>query len=399
LPGNDGRFELTVLFDTYTQAMLDRRGENLTFSHEKVRERLAWLARRMDKHNQALFLIERLQPSWLPSYRWKWAYLLGTRLFAGLVVSIMMWLYWLIIRINVPPFGTVWSQKVAQVVPGHAAETDLWLMLFLGLSMGFLTAVFDALHYKWIADRGYPQVDKRKRLIAKTAVISFITGSLTALFTGIFDNAYIAISYGVVVAVPFGLNVYFVYGSNLRDDIRTVAALSWTWFGAFIGLLIGLGLATIAELVEWNLYGTTQIVPTYLSSGLVFILLGGLRGHRVSATSNPNQGVWLSATNALMASVIVGLTILVVTTVVWQISFLGFIAGTLSVLVALFIYGGGNVANHFYLRFLLWMTKDLSWDLVSFLEFSVDRVFLHRVGGGYLFTHQTLQNYFASRGS
>jgi hypothetical protein len=220
---------------------------------------------------------------------------------------------------------------------------------------------------------------------------------LTALFTGIFDNAYIAISFGVVVAVPFGLNVYFVYGSNLRDDIRTVAALSWTWVGAFIGLLIGLGLATVAELVEWNLYETTQIVPTYLSSGLVFILLGGLRGHRVSATNNPNQGIWLSATNALMASVIVGLTMSIVTAVVWQNLFLGFIAGTLSILIALFLYGGGNVVNHFYLRFLLWLTKDLSWDLVSFLEFSVNRVFLHRVGGGYLFTHQTLQAYFAQR--
>ena len=61
------------------------------------------------------------------------------------------------------------------------------------------------------------------------------------------------------------------------------------------------------------------------------------------------------------------------------------------------MYGGGNVANHFYLRFLLWLTKDLSWDLVAFLEFCVNRVFLHRVGGGYLFIHQTLQAYFVAR--
>ena len=206
-------------------------------------------------------------------------------------------------------------------------------------------------------------------------------------------------SVGLVVAVAFGLNIYFVYGGNLRDDIRTVAALSWTWTGAFIGLLIGLGLSTAVELIEWTLYGTTQIVPTYLSLGLIFMLLGGLRGHRVSATNNPNQGIWLSATNALMAGVIVGSTMFVATAVVWQNLFLGVIAGALSILSTLFMFGGGNVTNHFYLRFLLWLTKDLSWDLVSFLEFSVNRVFLHRVGGGYLFTHQTLQAYFASRGS
>jgi hypothetical protein len=272
-------------------------------------------------------------------------------------------------------------------------------MLFLGISMGLLTAVIDIIDYRRIANRGYPAIDNRKHLRYRTAVISLAIGAVTMLFIGIYENAYIAFSFGLVTAVPFGLNAYYVYGGNLRNDIRTVAALSWTWAGAFIGLLIGLGLATAAEFMEWILYDTTQIVPTYLSSGLVFVLLGGLHGRRVSATSNPNQGIWLSATNALMASAVVGLTMGVVTAVVWQNLFLAFIAGGLAILVTLFINGGGNVVNHFYLRFLLWLTKDLSWDLVSFLEFSVNRVFLHRVGGGYLFTHQTLQAYFAERAS
>ena len=399
VPGGDSTFDINGLFDTYVQAMFDRRGENLAFSHEKVRARLAWLAQRMDMHNQALFLIERLQPSWLPSRRWQWAYILGSRLFAGLNASLMMWLFWLMIRINVPPFGTVWSQKAAQIIPGRASETDFWLMLFLGLSMGLLTAVLDNIYYGWISNQGYPAVNKRKRLIGRIVFTGIITGALAMLIVGIFDNLYIAFSFGLVVAVAFGLNIYFVYGGNLRDDIRTVAALSWTWTGAFIGLLIGLGLSTAVELIEWTLYGTTQIVPTYLSLGLIFMLLGGLRGHRVSVTSNPNQGVWLSATNALIAAGIVGLTMFGATAVVWQNLFLGFIAGALSILSTLFMFGGGNVTNHFYLRFLLWLTKDLSWDLVSFLEFSVNRVFLHRVGGGYLFIHQTLQAYFAKRPS
>ncbi len=392
VPDNDGQFDLTGLFDTYIQAMFDRRGENPAFSHEKVRERLTWLARRMEKHNQALFLIERLQPSWLPSYPWKGVYLLGTRLFAGLISSVMMWLHWLIIRINDPSFGTVWSQKVAQIVPGLAAETDWWLMLFLGLSMGFLTAVFDAIHYKRTADQGYPPVDKRKRMIDRIVIVGLLAG----LFVGIYDNFYISFSSGLVVAIAFGLNIYFVHGSNLRNDIRTVAALSWTWFGAFIGLLIGFGVATIAEFVEWILYGTAELVPSYISLGLMFMLLGGLRGNRVSTTNNPNQGIWLSATNALITCGTVSFTMMAAMTIVWQNFRLGLVAGLLSIVSTLFIFGGGNVANHFYLRFLLWLTKDLSWDLVSFLEFSVNRVFLHRVGGGYLFTHQTLQKYFAA---
>ncbi len=397
VPGSDGTFDINGLLGTYVQAMFDRRGENLVFSHEKVKDRLTWLARRMDKHNQALFLIERLQPSWLPSYGWKWAYLLGSRLFSGLISSFLMWLFWLVVRINVPQFGTVWSQQIAQVIPGRAAETDFWLMLSLGLSMGFLTAVLDSIDYKRISDQGNPAVDQRKRVLSRTAVTSLVTGSLAALIVAVFDNALLSFSFGVVVGVTFGLIAYFVYGSNLRDDIRTVAALSWTWSGAFTGLLIGIGLATAVELVEWSLYGVTQLTPTFLSLGLIFMLLGGLRGHRVSATSNPNQGIWLSATNALVAAGIVGLPMLVVTAVVWQNAPAGLIIGALTTLVTLFMFGGGNVANHFYLRFLLWLTKELPWDLVSFLEFSVNHVFLHRVGGGYLFTHQTLQAYFAKR--
>lgn len=73
----------------------------------------------------------------------------------------------------------------------------------------------------------------------------------------------------------------------------------------------------------------------------------------------------------------------------------GLVGGLLSLLITLFMFGGGNVANHYYLRLLLWLTKDLPADLIRFLEFSVDRVFLHRVGGGYLFIHQFLQAFFA----
>ena len=198
------------------------------------------------------------------------------------------------------------------------------------------------------------------------------------------------------MAIAFGLNIKLVYGNNLRSDIRTVAALSWTWTGALVGFLIGLGISAINEYVEWILYGSAELLPTYISLGLMFMLLGGLRGNRVSVTSNPNQGIWLSATNALIACIIVTLTMMISMFIVWQNYQLGLVAGILSIVSTLYMFGGGNVANHFYLRFLLWLSKDLSWDLVSFLEFGVNRVFLLRVGGGYLFTHKTLQNYFST---
>ncbi|MCP4418038.1 MAG: hypothetical protein GY805_15555 [Chloroflexi bacterium] len=60
------------------------------------------------------------------------------------------------------------------------------------------------------------------------------------------------------------------------------------------------------------------------------------------------------------------------------------------------MFDGGNVANLYFLRFLLWLTQGLPGDVTGFLEFGVDRVLLHRVGGGYLFIQQIMQIYFAT---
>jgi hypothetical protein len=34
---------------------------------------------------------------------------------------------------------------------------------------------------------------------------------------------------------------------------------------------------------------------------------------------------------------------------------------------------------------------------VDFLDYAAERIFLHRVGGGYIFIHRMLQDYFAAR--
>jgi hypothetical protein len=69
---------------------------------------------------------------------------------------------------------------------------------------------------------------------------------------------------------------------------------------------------------------------------------------------------------------------------------------TIGALVALLIYGGINVMNHFFLRFMLWVNGAIPWKLVDFLDHAVERIFLRRVGGGYIFIHRTLLEYFAN---
>lgn len=64
-------------------------------------------------------------------------------------------------------------------------------------------------------------------------------------------------------------------------------------------------------------------------------------------------------------------------------------------------YGGKTVVQHYILRWLLAREgalpspfKDQS--LIAYLDAMKDRIFLRRVGGGWVFIHRTLLDYFAS---
>jgi len=65
-------------------------------------------------------------------------------------------------------------------------------------------------------------------------------------------------------------------------------------------------------------------------------------------------------------------------------------------MVVLLSFGGGAVIQHYTLRFILNRENHLPRDLVSFLDYATERVFLRKVGGGYIFIHRMVMDYFAS---
>jgi len=48
------------------------------------------------------------------------------------------------------------------------------------------------------------------------------------------------------------------------------------------------------------------------------------------------------------------------------------------------------------LRFLLWRARSIPWNLPQFLDYAAERILLRQVGGGYIFVHRLLLEYFAS---
>lgn len=51
--------------------------------------------------------------------------------------------------------------------------------------------------------------------------------------------------------------------------------------------------------------------------------------------------------------------------------------------------------QHFTLRLILCLQGYTPWNYARFLDYATERVFLIKVGGGYIFIHRTLQEHFA----
>jgi hypothetical protein len=58
--------------------------------------------------------------------------------------------------------------------------------------------------------------------------------------------------------------------------------------------------------------------------------------------------------------------------------------------------GGLTILQHLLLRLILVWNNFAPWRYADFLDYAAERIFLCRVGGGYMFIHRYLLEYFAS---
>jgi predicted lipid-binding transport protein (Tim44 family) len=60
------------------------------------------------------------------------------------------------------------------------------------------------------------------------------------------------------------------------------------------------------------------------------------------------------------------------------------------------VFGGGKAClQHFTLRLILGIKGFIPWNYARFLDYATERVFLQKVGGGYIFIHRMLLEHFA----
>jgi len=120
---------------------------------------------------------------------------------------------------------------------------------------------------------------------------------------------------------------------------------------------------------------------------------------------SPNEGIRRSLKNGLFIGLLGGLGFwlgkgLLGWPAYGRLGWLGTGLGTglFGGLGAGLFFGLGAAMQHYTLRFWLWQARctPAPWRYVAFLDDAVEQLLLRKVGGGYIFRHRLLQDYFAS---
>jgi hypothetical protein len=173
--------------------------------------------------------------------------------------------------------------------------------------------------------------------------------------------------------------------------------------GAITGLVVGL--------VGGPLAGSLLGLLGGLISGLVSGWLGGFTDTVKLGKVSPNQGINLSRKNSLVVFVATSLALGLVGGLIGlllrpqtkEVLYLALIDG---LIVGLFVgiffglivglhRGGSAVIKHYALRLILWMNRCTPLNFVKFLDQCATLILLKKVGGGYIFIHRMLLEYFA----
>lgn len=362
------------LFDKYIEQMFKRRDANQQYSREQVMHWLIWLAKKMSQFSQTIFLIEGMQAAWLQTTTQQLAYRISIRL-----IPLMIW--------GSLHIGLLSAHKL------YMAAQPLNEVI-RGLTYGLLGGMVGAMVYGLFGEILFSRLSQRLHS-------RLINGLLLALIYGpIFGIIFIwnnAINWGLFYGLIYSAIGVIIY-EPITKDIEPVDAITWSWQKAKNHMIFGLVIALILVLARlaYPVHG-----PIF---GLTITLILGLdKKIEVDSRTSPNQGIWRSVNNAKTLFVTIGILVglLIGATQGGDILnrlIAGLVNGLFFGMAGALIGGQGSgiaCIKHFTLRCVLWLNGHIPWNYSHFLDYASKRIFLQKVGGGYIFFHRMLQEHFA----
>lgn len=367
------------LFSAYVEHMFRRNNPQRPFTNDQTRHYLAYLAYQMRLHSQTTFYLEQLQPDWLPpsqQQRWKVLSVLICTLLTGVLATLV---------------GALLVGSISALI---------------GSIGGGLSGAVSA------ARAG--------------AVGGAVASGLNGLLVGTLSAALI------------------INKDQPGMPIQVVEALSWSWSEARSAFTSGIRSTAVSMASSAVLIGLlggvlagARSAPTAGLSGMIIIgsavlifdvLIGGMTTRALEHKVNPNQGVQNSGQNALGIGLSIVLTGIILVMLIGTLDLIlgvaimvglgrsvndgigqglsiglivGLFGATIIVLISALLgslrYGGLAYLQHYVLRLLLIHNGSIPYRLVQFLDYATQRIFLRRVGGGYIFIHRLLLEHFAAQ--
>ena len=230
--------------------------------------------------------------------------------------------------------------------------------------------------------------------------------------------------FGVVIGVVIGgpgvvlvvvLVVWLVGGLGVVlggvDGLRPADTMRFSWArmrsGLSVGLSVGPGVGlSVVWLVGGLVFGLDVVLVIGLSGGLGGWLVIGLNNAlvtgEIATRSGANEGTRRSLLQWARTVLLFGLVFGLVFGLGGGLGgglfgrlFGGLVFGLFGGLARGMHKGGGFFIQHWVLRLLLWRKGFAPLRYVRFLDYATDRVFLRKIGGGYIFIHRMLMEHFA----
>jgi class 3 adenylate cyclase len=388
----------THLFTTYVQRMLERRGRAQPYTPQHVLQWLAWLARVMNQDGLTIFFIEGLQPEWLARGKQQRFYAGGEGLALGLVAGFIAGL----------------GNGLARAVDYRRGSLldDLFVGLAATLAAGLAAALIGGLVGIVLVTEPITR-QSAWRSALKALWLGATVGVAAGVAVGLSWDLLSGLAYGLVVGLTSGLAFGLVAKAG---KITVVETLSWSRPKVRLGLAGGALIGVVASLVFWlasrlageSAPGLAGGLVSGLAVGLgcvvVLVLAIGLTGSEIETKTVPNQGIWRSAHSAIRVGLISGLAIGLAAVLSFGLTLswidglsYGASSATIGGLIVGLMYGGAACIQHVVLRLVLYLNGDMPLNYARFLDSAAERIFLRKVGGGYIFMHRLLLEYFAAQ--
>lgn len=273
------------------------------------------------------------------------------------------------VHLHWPTLGRVWNFIKKGIVYG----------LIFGLILGLISGLIFGM-ISWLIG---------------VLIGGLIFGLLGGLLVGLL------IGTGVIISVALSSLTTIIL---LREEGHHILGRVWNFIkkGTVYGLILGLIYGLLFGLNDRLSNGMAfeWVVGLIVGSALIGIFLAFLDTPLVDKRVAPGTGARTSLRNAILMTL---LAVFFFIFPAWyfdrrfETDYLIVVFVLTNILPPAFTWFGGLAwCQHWALRFILARRGWLPWRLVPWLEEMVARGLLRRVGGGYIFIHRSLLEYFAS---